>query len=124
MTTSNATTSNATTSNATAPRTIWYHNSRKRIYDTPTEQRWERQWEKLEIVSETSRSYVLANGVKVPKNPAMRDAMEFALTDEAHAEAIWNHYNYLRVTSALQAMARSQPQMTRELDALLAKYDK
>lgn len=121
MTTFNANTSET---QPNEPRTIWFHNSRKRIYDTPCEERWERQWEKLAIKSETSRSYVLENGVKVPKNATMRDPMEFALTDEEHAESVWNHYNYLRVTSALQAMARHNPQMTRDLDALLAKYDK
>ncbi len=122
MTTVTDKTLNKTSTEQDALTHIWYHNSRKRVYDVPAEKRWELQWEQVAIVKETSRSYVLSNGVKVPKNAAKRDPMEFALTDTEHQEAVWNHDNHLRVTSGLQAMARNNPQLTRELAAILAKY--
>lgn len=101
---------------------IWFHDSKKRVWDTPFDERWEKQWEKLEVVGENSRSYILSNGAKAPKKQENVKLGTFAYSDEQLKEIIWHHNNNRKIAEEIKELAGGSIELTRELETLLAKY--
>ncbi|ENK2262571.1 hypothetical protein AB3A98_002618 [Vibrio parahaemolyticus] len=101
---------------------IWFHNSKKRVWDTPLDERWEKQWEKLEVVGENNRSYILSNGAKAPKKQETVKLGTFAYSDEQLKEIIWHHNNNRKIAEEIKELAGGSIELTRELETLLAKY--
>ncbi|MBC5852120.1 hypothetical protein [Vibrio metschnikovii] len=101
---------------------IWFHNSKMRVFNTPVNDRWEKQWEKLSVVSENSRSYILSNGAKAPKKQENVQLGTFAYSDEQLKEIIWHHNNNRKIAEEIKVLAGGSIELTRELEALLAKY--
>ncbi|ENH7110178.1 hypothetical protein ABWJ26_000581 [Vibrio fluvialis] len=101
---------------------IWFHDSKKRVWDTPFDERWEKQWEKLEVVGENNRSYILSNGAKAPKNQENVNLGTFAYSDEQLKEIIWHHNNNRKIAEEIKELAGGSIELTRELETLLAKY--
>lgn len=101
---------------------IWFHDSKKRVYDTPVNERWEKKWEKLEVVGENNRSYILSNGAKAPKKQENAELGTFAYSDQQLKEIIWHHNNNRKITEEITALAGRSIELTRDLEALLAKY--
>ncbi len=101
---------------------IWFHDSKKRVWDTPFDERWEKKWEKLEVVGENNRSYILSNGAKAPKKQENAELGTFAYSDQQLKEIIWHHNNNRKITEEITALAGRSIELTRELEALLAKY--
>lgn len=87
------------------PEVIWYKDLNHRVYardennrpvGSPLEAEY---WRPIGVESETSRSWVLVNGVKVPKNTVF-PTYQFALSKEQAMEIAWfdEHYNKIADT--------------------------
>jgi len=85
---------------------IWYFDSNRRVYTKPATgfgvAIYAEHWSEYEVVEETSRSWVLSNGLKVPKNEANRPKI-FALERWEVERDIWNHDHRHRIVNQIQS---------------------
>lgn len=85
---------------------IWYKDINRRVYKHDANGRAvggpiEREyWQPKEVVKETSRSWMLSNGVKVPKNTVFPTGL-FALTEQQVDDIAWFDENLHKVSNAV-----------------------
>jgi len=77
-------------------KTIWVFNYDIRFYEPGSNSPvWRRHWCSHPVVGETSRSWVLSTGKKVPKTGA--DPARFAFSEAEIDRAEWVHNNVYKI---------------------------
>ncbi len=89
---------------------IWYKDTNRRVYydkdgvkhSSPIEREY---WQPKEVVSETTRSWILSNGVKVPKNT--RFPTNNLAANESQVDGIcWQEENAYKIAEAVHELNR------------------
>lgn len=85
-------------------KSIWYRDINSRVYTTsrsaPTERGY---WVEKPVVSETSRSWVLSNGLKVPKTTVF-PTISFAANEQQVNDAVWFEENLQNIIREVQML--------------------
>lgn len=90
---------------------VWVFDYNYRVYEDDNGNRsssvnYAKQWRKHKVVDETSRSWVLDNGLKIPKKPkVIRDflgnAINYLMSQEEVDDQVWRHNNLRKLQEHL-----------------------
>lgn len=90
---------------------IWYKDTNHRVYPqdengkhygSPIEREY---WRPLEVVSETTRSWVLSNGIKVPKKTRFPSA-NLASNEQQVDGIVWQEQHSYKIAEAVAGLNR------------------
>lgn len=87
-------------------RTIWAYDVNRRCYERDGNNRsvgspiFRKSWVKVEIVGETRVSWLLRNGVKIPK----RDTKGFAFSEEELDQICYVHDNSYKIAEVVRRL--------------------
>ncbi len=86
---------------------VWFFDVNHREYTTPSDPVrvwgdliWRRHWRQIKVIGETSRSWVLNNGVKLPKKGAWPS--NYVLTDAEVDDRVWVHDYRFKIDDAVR----------------------
>lgn len=102
---------------------VWVFDENRRVYAKDKDGKsngggpiWREHWEKSEIVSETSRSWILRYGIKVPKNG--HNSTRFAFSLACIEEQAFVHENRYRIS--MEVSRSNDAAKLRTIDAILS----
>lgn len=119
-----------TASQSTPDMFIWVFDYNYRDYTDNDGNRtstvnYAKQWRKRKVVDETSRSWILDSGLKIPKKPkVIRDflgnAINYLMTQEEVDDQIWRHDNLRKL---VQHIERTDTELLRRI-AVMTGFEK
>lgn len=87
---------------------IWYFDVNHRVHRRDANGRayggpiWREYWRKLNIISDTTRSWVASNGMKIPKSGA--DSRSFAFSLDDIERRAWVEENRHRIADSIRRL--------------------
>lgn len=94
--------------NSMIGKTVWLFDESTRIYTKPDKGRiwgvlvWREHWRPYLVVGETTRSWILKEGPKVPKNPQGRTAYDVCYSQEEVEDRCWAHDHIYKISDSIR----------------------
>lgn len=89
-------------------KSIWVFDTNHRVYEDDDGNRisspnYRHYWQEKKVISETTRSWILSNGFKIPKNPT-KQSYGVAFSKEEVERRVWIHNNQFKIAEQIRVI--------------------